>query len=169
MEDLYKTILNGDMSLFRNYYERNKQSFIDTFRKRFQINSIQAEELYKKANLIFVRLVVDQGAIANQESESAYDLISKIGEKVITDDFTADELISNKTWLSLIRTELKEIESIPENLYQIQKTLDDRCKKLLIFLYYEKIPASRVMELMEITDESEMDSLKKDCLSKINI
>jgi hypothetical protein len=163
--ELIDSIREGKLAIIRAYYDGYKEEFINSLKEIHGLNTFQAEDLYKKTILILVRMGFDKNIEFPQIPP--FNLLTRLGEKILAEDFSQDDVIDNKFFLDHAGKELTILESISEELSEVQKKLDDKCKKLLILIYFAKFSLSRTVEILGLKNLEELDEMIADCKSKI--
>ena len=172
-EEIIREIKNGERSLFKLYYIKEKDKFTDWATHKFGISEKKALRLYHKSFLKLYETITCK-KIDNSQLSVNQTLYS-ITKALMHED---PELKTDLT------QDIKEEDNLPENirkiifepngkdeqpeveLKSIWNALDEKSRAVIRMLYFDNLDPEKIAEILGLENEEEVMKLKEGIFTK---
>jgi len=172
-EDLIKEIHNGEKSLFRLFYIKEKKQFTEWSTHRFSISEKKSLKLYHKSFLKLYETIACKKILNTQFSinqtlysiskvlmkedpELKADLTKEIDEENLLPDNILEILFRKNGWGNKPEIKIKAVWD----------SLDTKCQSVIRQLYFENLEPEIIASDLGLEDPEEVMNLKEECFKK---
>jgi DNA-directed RNA polymerase specialized sigma24 family protein len=164
-------IKNGDERFLRALYERVRPTFASWFQKTYSISRQQSVDLFQKAFSIFYFNTKDGKIVSLRSTIDTY--LFGIGKVLMKEEYRRDSKLTSLDDVpdisladySIFNPEKSEHEQ--DLLKKVMIALEEPCKSLLIFFYFNNYSLARIAEELGYKNEGVVKKKKCLCLKAL--
>jgi len=172
-EEIIKEIQNGERSLYKLYYIKEKDKFIDWSTHRFGISEKKALRLYHKSILklyetIVCRKIENSLISLNQTLYSITKVLMHEDPELKTDltqDLTEEDNLPQKI-REIIFKQNGSNEQPEVEIKSIWDSLDEKSRIVIRMLYFDNLGPEKIAEILGLENEEEVMKLKERIFTK---
>lgn len=174
-EELFKLLINGSETAFKEVYESNRELFLN-FARKYGLGNDDILDVYQDAYIVFYENIRN-GKLIEMKSTVATYLISIGKYKILERLRKNNKKVDSSKMLNVVKDvdhELENFDIIHEELSPEQKLLQkyfeelgEKCKTILTMFYYKKYNIKKIMVEGGYNSENVVKSQKSRCLKSL--
>lgn len=173
--ELINSVREGDKSLFKEFYLKEKSPFVKWGVKKYAIDETDLNDIYQEVMAVFYENITSGKLKEFTSAPTTY--IYGIGKNIILSKLKKEDKVKNSS--NELNIELsflangqdqdlsEELEKLTSKVKVLFENMGEPCYSILKYFYFENLAIKNITSLMKYKNDSVVKNQKKRCIDRL--